>query len=454
MSSVLSPIDSAGQITETQIGQFSKKFRQSGSATSAMNAVCASSVDKVALNRDVVAAINHTYSIQLKENPATSQKRSGRCWMFAALNTLRSKAQESLNLEPGFELSQNYTMFWDKFEKANYFLENILSTLKEPEGSRLLDWLLQGPVQDGGQWDMFVNLVVKYGVVPKSVMPESESSSNTGQLCNYLTACLRAWACELRSLNGTGQPIESLRQRKEEIMSEVYRILCVHLGEPPKSFPFEWRDKDKEFHREDAMTPQEFYAAHIGIDLSQMVCLIHDPRPAHPLNKTYTVKFLGNVVGGRPTLYLNTDLDSVKKAAIEQLQKDESVWFGCDVGKHLHRDLGVMDLDIYNLEPLFGEAPAMTKAERLMYGESQMTHAMVFTGVNLDASGKPNKWRVENSWSADPGDKGYFQMTDAWFDEFTYEVVVDKELLPEKLQKALQGAPVELDPWDPMGSLA
>lgn len=454
MSSVISTPKTTGQISSTQLDTYSKKFRKSESGPAAMNAVCSGAVTKVALNRDVVAAVNHTYSVQLKENPATSQKHSGRCWMFAALNTLRTKAQEALNLEPGFELSQNYTMFWDKFEKSNYFLENILATLDEPEGSRLLDWLLQGPVQDGGQWDMFVNLVDKYGVVPKSVMPESESSSNTGQLCNYLTACLRAWGCELRSLAKTGQKVDSLRVRKEEIMSEVYRILCVHLGEPPKTFSLQWRDKDKEFHREATMTPQEFYATYIGVDLSQMVCLIHDPRPAHKTGKTYTVKFLGNVVGGRPTLYLNVDLNTVKNAAIAQLQKDESVWFGCDVGKHLNRDLGVMDLDIYNLEPLFGEAPTMSKAERLMYGDSQMTHAMVFTGVNLDEKGKPNRWRVENSWSAEPGDKGYFLMTDAWFDEFTYEVVVEKELLPQSLQEALNTSPVELEPWDPMGSLA
>ncbi len=419
-----------------------------------MNAVCASPVDKIALNRDVVAALNHTYSIQLKENPATSQKRSGRCWMFAALNLLRTRAQESLNLEPGFELSQNYTMFWDKFEKANYFLENILASLDQPVGSRLLDWLLQSPVQDGGQWDMFVNLVIKYGVVPKSVMPESESSSNTGSLNSYLTSCLRGWGCELRSLAESGKSEGDLQQRKEEIMADVYRVLCIHLGEPPKSFQFQWRDKDKEMHREQEMTPQEFYAAHIGFDLSQMVCLIHDPRPGHDFSKTYTVKFLGNVVGGHPTLYLNTELSTIKAIAIEQLRKDQPVWFGCDVGKRLHRDLGLMDLDVYQMEPLFGPAPEISKAERLMYGDSQMTHAMVFTGVNLDSHGKPNRWRVENSWSAEPGDKGFFQMTDRWFDEFTYEVVVDKDLLPAHLAKALKSPPIELEPWDPMGSLA
>lgn len=455
MSTLLSkePV-TRGLISDSDLSAFQADFDSQPSYRQAMNAVCAASVQKAALNRKVVTELDHSFSVHLKENPATSQKSSGRCWMFAALNTFRSKAQKALNIEPGFEFSQNYSMFWDKLEKANYFLENILATTSEPVGSRLLDWLLQGPVQDGGQWDMFASLLSKYGAVPKTVMPETESSSSTGYLNGYLTACLRADACELRKLAAAGAKDSSLQARKQEMMSEIYRILCIHLGEPPSSFSYQWRDKDKEFHRIDSITPQEFFAQYVGVDLSKLVCLIHDPRPGHDFNKTYTVKFLGNVVGGHDTLYLNVDLDTIKDCAIRQLKNDDPVWFGCDVGKHLERNLGVMNLEVYNYDLLFGKPAQMNKAERLMYGHSLMTHAMVFTGVDLDKGGKSTKWRVENSWSAEPGDKGYFQMTDAWFDEYTYEVVVDRDLLPAPLAAALDTAPVELEPWDPMGSLA
>ncbi|AIE87411.1 aminopeptidase C [Fimbriimonas ginsengisoli] len=445
---------SAGALSPDDLRGFQSAFDNDPAYRAAMNAVTTTTVTQVALNRRKAALVNHSFSVHLPENPATSQKSSGRCWMFAALNTFRTKAQQVMNMEAGFEFSQNYILFWDKLEKANYFLENILATLDEPEGSRLLDWLMVAPQNDGGQWDMFVNLIQKYGVVPKSVMPETESSSSTGRMADFVTTKLREYACRLRGAHRSGASEGDLREQKQGYMTEVYRMLCIHLGEPPSRFQWQWRDKDRVFHRAGALTPQEFYAKYVGVDLSEMVCLIHDPRPGHDFNRAFTVKFLGNVVGGRPTEYLNVELDVIKQAAIKQLQAGDSVWFGCDVGKHLHKDLGVMDLDLYDFDLVYGTTPAMSKAERLMYGQSLMTHAMVFTGVDLSDEGRPSKWRVENSWSAEPGDKGFFQMTDRWFDEYTYEVVVSKNHVPGDSLRALEAAPVELEPWDPMGSLA
>ena len=301
---------------------------------------------------------------------------------------------------------------------------------------------------------MFVNLINKYGVVPKSVMPETESSSRTGDVCNQITAKLREYACRLRAAHAKGAKLDALRDTKKEQMSEVYRMLCIHLGEPPSKFDWQWRDKDKQFHREGKITPLDFYKKFVNYDLDDMVCLIHDPRPGHESGMLFTVKFLGNVVGGRPTHYLNADLEAIKKSAISQLKDGESVWFGCDVGKYLERDLGVMDLDMFDYKLVYGTTQGMNKAERLQYGHSQMTHAMVFTGVDLDDKERSRKWRVENSWSEKAGDKGFFQMTDAWFDEFTYEVVVHKKYVSSKLLKSLDKPAVELEPWDPMGSLA
>ncbi len=443
----------SGGISLDDLRAFQSAFEDTPAYRQAMNAVCTAPVNQVSLNRRKTALIDHSFSVHLPENPATSQKNSGRCWMFAALNTFRTKAQLSMNLE-SFELSQNYTMFWDKLEKSNYFLENILKTLAEPVGSRLLNFLLANPIQDGGQWDMFVNVVDKYGVVPKSVMPETESSSATGQMCHHVTAKLREYSCRLRSAHEGGAKESALRKQKQTYMAEVYRMLCVHLGEPPNGFNWQWRDKDKVFHRAGQITPKEFYDKYVGVKLSDLVCLIHDPRPGHDFNRAYTVKFLGNVVGGRPTEYLNVELDVIKAAAIQQLQAGDSVWFGCDVGKYLERDLGVMDGDLFDFELVYGTTEGMSKAERLQYGHSQMTHAMVFTGVDLDEAGKSRKWRVENSWSDKPGNKGFFQMSDRWFDEFNYEVVVSKNFVPGDSLRALEQPPVELEPWDPMGSLA
>lgn len=418
-----------------------------------MNAVCTTAVGKVAVNRKTAASVDHSFSVHLPENPATSQKGSGRCWMFAALNTFRTRAAKTMNLKE-FEFSQNYTMFWDKLEKSNYFLDSILQTLEEPVGSRLLDWLLANIITDGGQWDMLVNLIDKYGVVPKSIMPETESSSSTGQMNYQIIFMLRDYACRLRKAHADGAGLDRLERDKLDYMTEVYRMLCIHLGEPPTEFEWQWRDKDREFHRDGVLTPREFYAKYVGLNLKDMVCLIHDPRPNHPLNHAYTVKYLGNVVGGRPTEYLNTPLDVIKAAAIKQLQDGESVWFGCDVGKYLDRDSGVMDMAYFDYDLVYGTTPQMDKADRLMYGHSLMTHAMVFTGVNLTSDGVPTKWRVENSWSDTPGDKGFFQMSDAWFDEYMYEVVVHRRFVPEEILACLNEKPIALEPWDPMGSLA
>lgn len=435
-------------LSNNDLQTYQKSFNADPRYRLAMNAVCTTPVSKVALKRETAAKLDHSYSVHLTENKATAQNNSGRCWMFAAMNVLRYEAARHMNLGDDFELSQNYTLFWDKLEKANYFLQSISETLDEPDNSRLIDFLLVNPLQDGGQWHMFVNLVKKYGLVPKSVMPETESSSNTGQMTFQMTALLRAAACRMRQ---KGAKVDAIR---DETMAALYRSLCIHLGEPPQTFNWQWRDKDREFHRDGDVTPQEFYARHIAVDLDRYVCLIHDPRPAHTFNQTYTVKYLGNVVGGEIVRYLNVDLPSIKKAAIQQLQAGEAVWFGCDVGKFLDRDLGVMDESLFDYNLVYGAAPGFHKAERLTYGHSLMTHAMVFTGVDLDTQGNSTKWRVENSWSEKPGDKGFFQMSDPWFDEYMYEVVVRKEFVAEQALKGLDTEPIPLDPWDPMGSLA
>lgn len=443
-----------GALSRADVRTFQRKFESNPTNLLAMNAVAKTPITSVALNRRRVTQSNHTFSHVLKAGEATAQNASGRCWLFAGLNPMRVAAIKKMKLDDKFEFSQNYLMFWDKLEKSNYFLESIMATLDEPIGSRLLDYLLQNPIQDGGQWDMFVNLVKKYGLVPKSVMPETESSSNSRWMNHLITTKLREFAAKLREMAAKGATVNKLRAQKEKMLETVYRMLAIHLGEPPTSFEWQWRDTKDKFHRTGTITPQEFLAKYVPYDLDSKVCLIHCPQASKKYNTLYTIEYLGNVVGGNIIRYLNVDLPTLKKATIDMLKSGENVWFGADVGKMLERDLGLLDMSIYDFESVYGTSFELDKAGRLDYGQSAMNHAMVFTGVDLDDAGRPRKWRVENSWGDKTGDKGFFAMSDDWFDEYVYEVAVNKRLLPKRLLATLKTEPVRLPPWDPMGALA
>jgi bleomycin hydrolase len=314
--------------------------------------------------------------------------------------------------------------------------------------------LLSDPLSDGGQWDMFVNLVDKYGVVPKSLMPETFSSSYSDSMNTLLVSKLREYAKLLRDMYAQGSSVEELRKSKCELLEEFYRMLVIHLGKPPCNFYWEWRDKEKVFHRDGDVTPREFYKKYVGVDLDGLVCLINAPTKDKPFNKIYTVQYLGNVIGGRPVRYLNVDIETLKKAAVDMIVGNHAVWFGCDVGQMLETEMGAMDLNVYDYKIVYGTDFKLDKAGRLDYGNSEMTHAMVLTGVDLDEKGKPRKWRVENSWGAMIGDRGYMYMMDKWFDEYVFEITVRKEYLPPELLNVLCTKPVVLPPWDPMGGLA
>jgi bleomycin hydrolase len=315
-------------------------------------------------------------------------------------------------------------------------------------------FLLKDPIQDGGQWDMFINLVKKYGVVPKQVMPETESSSNSSIMNFVVTTKLREYSAQLRKMHEKGESIDSLRDRKQEMLSVIYRMLCIHLGVPPKHFLWQWHDKDDQFHRDGEITGQEFFNKYVNYDLDSVACLINCPTADKPFEKMYTVEYLGNVVGGEIIRYLNVDMPVFKQAAIEMIKAGKPVWFGCDVGKMMERNLGILDMEVYDYGLVYDTAFVSDKAERVEYGQSVMTHAMVLTGVDLDESGHPVKWRVENSWGDKLGDKGFFVMSDHWFDEFMYEIAVEKRFMPSELLPVLETEPIRLHPWDPMGSLA
>ena len=440
-------------ITLSNIRKFNKSFNSSSSNQLARNALIQNDINKVAVHWENFSKINHIFSNTIsKQLPVTNQKSSGRCWGFAGLNLLRLEIVKNYNLS-NFEFSQNYFMFWDKLEKANYFLENILKTLDQNYDSRLMMHLLQAPVQDGGQWDMFVNLIEKYGLVPKSVMPETNHSSKSSMMNYFLTHKLRECAFILRKSKKPRTTIKQLRSKKEEMMSVIYSLLCMFLGNPPTKFDWSIKDKNNKFTRFNNLDPLDFYHKFTKVKLKNKVCLIHAPMSNKKMNELYTIDFLGNVVGGNIIKYANVEINELKKAAIKSIKNDEAVWFGCDVGKMFNRELGIMDMDLYDYEKLFDTKFKMNKASRLEYGDSAMTHAMLFTGVDLKGN-TPTKWRVENSWGDKNGDKGYYLMSDSWFDEYNYEVVVDKKYLSNKTLEIFNREPHNLEPWDPMGALA
>ncbi|HIX01443.1 MAG TPA: C1 family peptidase [Candidatus Ligilactobacillus excrementigallinarum] len=409
----------------------------------------------LAVSKDYRAEVNMdpVFSIDIDTGKVADQKRSGRCWMFAALNTMRHSMREKLNMKDDFELSQNYTFFWDKLEKSNYFYENVLKTAELPTSDRKVAWLMQTPQQDGGQWDMIVAIIQKYGVVPQAIMPESFNSSNSTEINKQLNLKLRKDAVELRELVNAKASTEEIQKTKERMLGEVYRMLAYSFGEPPTSFTFEYRDRNNDYHIIKDITPQDFFNKYVGWNLDDYVSIINAPTKDKPFNEMYTVEMLGNVLGGREVRHLNVDMDTFRKVAIEQLKHGESVWFGSDVGQESDRKAGIMDPELYHQDELFDVDFSMSKAERLDYGESLMTHAMVLTGVDL-VDDQPTKWKVENSWGDKVGTKGFFVMSDAWMEEFCYQVVVNKKYLPKDLQKVLTQKPHLLKPWDPMGSLA
>ena len=401
------------------------------------------------------AAVENTpvFSLDLTKDKVSDQKASGRCWMFAALNTFRHKMIAGFQLED-FELSQAHTFFWDKYEKSNWFLEQVLATANQELTSRKVKFLLDTPQQDGGQWDMVVSLFEKYGVVPKSVYPESISSSNSRELNQILNKLLRQDAQILRELVVEGADLAELQAKKEELLQEVFNFLAMNLGLPPRQFDFSYRDKDNHFHSENGLTPQAFFKKYVDLKLDDYVSIINAPTADKPYGQSYTVEMLGNVVGSKPVRYLNVEMDRLKELAIAQMQAGETVWFGSDVGQSSNRKAGIMADGMYDFTSSMDIQLTQDKAGRLDYSESLMTHAMVLTGVDLDENGKAKKWKVENSWGEKVGNKGYFVASDSWMDEYTYQIVVRKEFLTEAELAAYEAEPIVLAPWDPMGALA
>ncbi|KFY08983.1 hypothetical protein V492_05730 [Pseudogymnoascus sp. VKM F-4246] len=456
--------DDTASLSLGDVWRWQEKLMDDPKNRLALSALSAADPKTVLQNRNVLTDNQHIFNVKIpfEGGPITNQNSSGRCWIFAATNVFRVALMKRHNLE-AFELSQSYLFFWDKLEKANYFLEQILDTADEDVEGRLVQRLLQSPVGDGGQWDMIVNLVNKYGLVPQVLYPDSFNASHSGTINSLLTTKLRENALTLRSLASTSS-LSTIRSAKAKMMREVQLVLTLTLGPPPSpDSEFTWQYLDSSGAAKSLTTTPLAFASElsstpsirtIGVDVNSMFSLINDPR--NPPNTLLTVSRLGNVFGStsRPVTYVNVAMPTMKAAIIGMLKADIPVFFGCDVGQSSERAKGVMATGLVDFELGFNVKLGLTKRDRILSGESKMTHAMVLTAVHLDAEGKSVRWRVQNSWGEAQGDKGWFVMSDEWMDEFTYQAVVDPRFVSKEVRDVLKQDPKVLPLWDPMGELA
>ncbi|KAK6531054.1 hypothetical protein TWF281_007881 [Arthrobotrys megalospora] len=443
------------ELTLKSVKKWEEQFLADPKNLLALSAVSKNDMKQIIQQPSAVVDDAQVFSDQIAFDgaPITNQRSSGRCWIFAATSVLRVYLMKKYKLE-NFELSQQYLFFWDKLEKANFFLEQIIDTSDEPLDSRIVDELLKIPVNDGGQWDMIVNLVERYGVVPQKLYPDSYNSMNSRGVNVLVTSKLREFALQLRAMSSSGLSLHAIQRAKSKMVNTIYNILVICFGPPPKpdeTFTWEFRDSLGKFHSYPNVTPISFFKDFIGYKASSHFSLINDPR--HEYGKLYTVSRLNNVFGGKPIRYVNVDMATMKAAIVAMIKKDHPVFFGCDVGKFSDSKLGIMDTKLFDYKLAFDTELGLNKAERLLVGESKMTHAMTLNGVHI-VGGTPVKWRVQNSWGEDSGEKGWFVMTDEWMDEYCYQAVVGPEFVSQEIKDILKQEPTALPLWDPIGALA
>ncbi len=437
------------KIDDLLLKQMQEKYDSNPINKVVENAIFKNGIKKASTNNEVVKKHNFMFSLETKNGAITNQKQSGRCWIFAALNSVRVKLMEVLNID-NLELSQNYLHFYDKLEKANYYLTWIIENgLEIDNEDRLFRAINSSPVQDGGYWEFFVNLIEKYGVCPKDAMNESFHSEATNDMVVQINWRLKAYTAKMRKVFAKTHNLADVEKLRISALEDVYNILIKTLGKPPKSFTFEYMDKDKKFTRLEEITPIDFYKKYVGDFLENKVDLVSDPREIFPYNQLLVAPLVNNQVGGKPLTMLNVSIEEMKKAMINQMKAGETVWFGCDVSTYSSAD-GVMDPELYNYDLTLTQTPEFSKKEKFESRASVISHAMNMVGVNLDNNDKPLTWKVENSWGEAQGKKGFFSMSDEWFTEYNYMAIVDKKYLSKEAQEALNKTAIEIPIFDPL----
>ncbi len=421
----------------------------SATDTAFLNAVSNNQLSNLTLNRELLSRHNDYFTHKIETKGITDQKNSGRCWLFAGLNLLRPRVIKKYKLS-GFEFSQSYLFFWDKMEKANFFLEYVINHLDRDPDDREFSEIIESVVSDGGYWQYVVELISKYGVVPKNVMPETYNSSNSWSMAGVLKEVLRTEAAQLRKMAQAGVDSLGLRDRKFTALREIYKVLVLNLGEPPREFIWRYEDKDGKVSEPRTFTPQSFYREAVGVDLREYFSLMNYPGKEY--QRLYQLDNIRNVFEAADPVSANLPMDEIKAAVLRSILDNEPVWFASDIGKEVYGEKGILSSKIYDYRKIYPREQVMDKAERIQYYHSASNHAMVITAVDVQ-DGQPVKWLVENSHGSESGHDGYYTMYSDWFDDFAYEVIVHKKYLTPAIRKIFEQTPVHLPLWDPMTKL-
>ncbi|MBN1124936.1 MAG: C1 family peptidase [Sedimentisphaerales bacterium] len=435
-----------GGLSEEFLDKTQSSYRMDPHTRAMYNAITNNNITDLALNRELLREHNDLFSHKIKTKGITNQKSSGRCWLFAALNTLRPKVIKEHKFKE-FELSQNHLAFWDKLEKANAFLERIIEMRDRDCLDREMEILLRNPVPDGGWWEGAVALIEKYGVVPKDIMPETNSSESTSAMNQLLSQKLRSSASRLRKFHQQGKEVAVLRNEKEKVLKDVYRMLAMNLGMPPQKFEWRYEDANSIVTDVRTFTPKEFYSEFVGLELGEYVNVFSDPSKEY--GRYYRMRMTSNMYDKGDVHFANVSVKILKKIAYTCVLDDEPIWFACDMGKDQNSKLGIMAANLYDYDSIYRMDMRLSKAEMALYRHGVPNHAMVFVGVDIQDD-KPVKWLVENSWGSDKGAKGYWTLYDDWFDKHVYCVIAKRSDIPEKVQKIYDQEPIVLPPWDPM----
>lgn len=436
-----------GGITPDMLKQIQQAYQGTPADKAIRNAICNNDINKLAVNNDDKNNFDPYFSHKVKGKGITNQKSSGRCWLFTGLNVLRANTIAKYGLGE-FYFSQNYSFFWDQLEKANLFLQGIIDTRQKPIDDKMVEWLFKNPIGDGGQFTGISDNLMKYGVVPAEVMAETYSSEHTSRMSNLIGLKLKEYGLELREAAAAGAKPADLEKKKTQMLGTVYRMLVLNLGEPPTSFTWTRKNAAGEPVETKTYTPQSFYQEYIGKDLkNDYVMLMNDP--SREFYKLYEIDYDRHAYDGKNWTYVNLPIEDIKQMAIASIKDSTMLYFSCDVGKFFDRERGLLDVNYYDYGSLLGTDFGMDKKERIQTFSSGSSHAMTLMAVDLDANGTPKKWMVENSWG--PGaNAGHLIMTDQWFNEYMFRLVVDKKYITDKVKEVMKQTPVRLPAWDPM----
>ncbi|MCD8177100.1 MAG: C1 family peptidase [Tannerellaceae bacterium] len=436
-----------GGISPQQLEEIKKGYAGTDADRAIRNAITNNDINKLAVNRDNMNHLDNHFSHRVKSKGITNQKSSGRCWLFTGLNIFRADIINTYNLND-FQFSHSYPFFWDQLEKANLFLQGIIDTRDKPMDDQTVDWLFKNPLSDGGQFTGVADILTKYGVVPADVIAETNSSDNTRQMANLIALKLKEYGLQLRDQSAKGIKPAQLEKTKTEMLATIYRMLVLNLGEPPTQFHWTLRDAKGDVISSKEYTPQSFYEEFIGADLkNNYIMLMNDPTREY--YKLYEIDYDRHMYDGKNWTYVNLPVEEIKQMAIASIKDSTMMYFSCDVGKFFDRTRGLLDVNYYDYGALLGTTFGMDKEQRIRTFSSGSSHAMTLMAVNLDEQGNPKKWMVENSWG--PGaNNGHLIMTDEWFNEYMFRLVVEKQYITDPVKEVLKQKPIRLPAWDPM----